>query len=260
MQQRRANWDLLAPGAPFAADIHLLCEASVPPRGVNAIGQWRTVGLADALPLDRPVRREWSTGVAATTQPVYVTDARTAREYKDRPSLPFKPSRPGSWTAARVTIGRTPITVIALYGLLDERSDASVHRSLSEMSPIFEHARYSKNLILGGDLNIFANPHPDDPARARHFAVLARIEAYGLTDLLSLSPRPASVARDDPCHCGERRCRHWRTYRRSPRAPGRAYQEDFLFASAALVRRLVGCRTLPFQPTSDHAPVWARFS
>ncbi len=34
------------------------------------------------------------------------------------------------------------ITAISLYGLLDEFSDASVHRSLSEVSPVFDDDRY----------------------------------------------------------------------------------------------------------------------
>ena len=50
--------------------------------------------------------------------------------------------------------GRKDVTVVSLYGLLDEKSDASVHRSLSELTPIFEDARYNKLLLLGGDLAV----------------------------------------------------------------------------------------------------------
>src|SRR5437867_12219466 len=107
MQQIGDKWKLLRPDNQLEVDIHLLCEAPKPPQGIRAIGQWRTVGLADALPLDKPVRREWSTAVVARTLPVYLTDARTAREYREPLLLPFKPSRPGTWTAARGNIGRT---------------------------------------------------------------------------------------------------------------------------------------------------------
>ena len=158
MHQLNQNWKLLGPGEALAADIHLLCEAPKPPRGVKAIGQWGTTGLADDLPLDKPVTREWSTAVAARTAPVYVTDARIAREYKAPLLLPFKPSRPGTWTAARVKVGRITVTAISLYGLLDERSDASVHRSLSELSPIFDHRIYGRYVLIGGDFNIFREP------------------------------------------------------------------------------------------------------
>jgi len=261
MQHNETNWALLRPGNELAADIHLLCEARSPPRDISAIGQWRTVGLADALPLDRPVTREWSTVVAATSGPTFITDARRAREYKDRPLLPFKPSRPGTWTAARVKVGRLTVTAIALYGLLDEMSDASVHRSLSEISPIFDHRVYGRHLLLGGDFNIFANPRPHDRARERHLSVLTRLEAYGLVNCLDGFKRPLKDAREDPCPCGVAGCRrHWRTFRKSLSAPGPAYQEDFLFASRAMAAIPRECSVLKFQPSSDHAPVRTVFA
>lgn len=262
MQHVRSNWKLLAAGSDLDADIQLLCEARKPPRGVKAVGQWKTVGLADALPLDKPVTRDWSTAIAARAGPVYLTDARTAREYKKEPLLlPFKPSRPGTWTAARVKVGRTIITTVAIYGLLDEKSDASMHRSLSELSPIFDHRTYGKHVLLGGDFNIFANPRPDDPYLKRHLAVLSRLEAYGLSNCLDAYKRPRRDAVEDPCPCGAATCRqHWRTFRRSLGAPGLAYQEDYLFASRAMAARLHSCEVLPFRPTSDHAPILARFS
>jgi hypothetical protein len=49
--------------------------------------------------------------------------------------------------------GTGDVTAISLYGLLDELSDASVHRSLSEVSPIFDDDRYNRLVLLGGDLN-----------------------------------------------------------------------------------------------------------
>ena len=261
MQHNEANWALLRRGNELAADIHLLCEAPKPPRDVLAAGQWRTVGLADALPLDRPVTRDWSTAVTANSDPIVITDARRAREYKDRPLLPFKPSRPGTWAAAQVKIGRLTVTAIALYGLLDEMSDASVHRSLSEISPIFDHQVYGKYVLLGGDFNIFANPRPDDLARDRHLAVLARLEAYGLENCLDGFKRSLKDAREDPCPCGVTECRqHWRTFRKSALAPGPAYQEDYLFASKAMAAIPRTCSVLDFQASSDHAPVRATFA
>src|SRR4051794_33349306 len=63
MRHNPANWNLLRAGNELDADLQLLCEATEAPQGFGAIGQWRTVGLADALPLDRPVVRKWSTAV-----------------------------------------------------------------------------------------------------------------------------------------------------------------------------------------------------
>ena len=261
MQHNEGNWGLLRRGGELAADLHLLCEAPKPPRDIVAIGQWRTVGLAGDLPLDRPVIREWSTAVAADSGPTFITDARRAREYRDRPPLPFKPSRPGTWTAARVKLGRPTVTAVALYGLLMRCRTHPCTSPSSELAPIFDHRVYSKYVLLGGDFNIFANPRPVDRARERHRSVLMRLEAYGLTNCLDGFLRPTRDAREDPCPCGAKHCRqHWRTFRKKlHRTRGRAYQEDYLFISRAMADFPRECSVLAFQRTSDHAPVRAMF-
>ena len=77
------------------------------------------------------------------------------------------------------------MTAISLYGLLDERSDASVHRSLSELAPVFERRRYSRLLLLGGDLNTLAIARAGSARLARDLGVLDRItRGFGLVDLL----------------------------------------------------------------------------
>lgn len=256
MRHKAKNWELLSDGAELAADVHLVCEAPRPPKGIAAIGQWGTVGLEAALPLDKPVTREWSTGVASRRDLAWITDARIDRQYGE--PLPFKPSRPGTWTAGSIKVGKVRVTTVALYGLMDELSDASVHRSLSEMAPLFDHSVYGKHLMLGGDLNILANPRPNDPMAARHLAVLERIRSYGLRSCLG-DPRLPRARRTEPCPCERRGCRHRRTFRKSAEAAGRAYEEDFLFVSKRLADRLESCEVLPFRESSDHAPLRARF-
>lgn len=260
MHQKRGNWSCLKSGADLEAAIHLLCEAPRPPRHMEAVGQWRTIGLDDALPLDKPVKREWSTAVASSLHRVtYITDARTDRVYEVPQPLPFKPSRPGTWTAAQVEVGGRLITAIAVYGLMDEWSDASVHRSLSELSPIFDHEDYNKFVVLGGDLNIYANPGPQTPYRRRMIAVVDRINAYGLTDCLT-GLRPERLDGLVDCLCGDAECKtHWRTFRRSSEAPGKAIQEDYLFASEAMISHPYECEALGFDHDSDHAPIQATF-
>jgi hypothetical protein len=145
------------------------------------------------------------------------------------------------------------VTVVALYGLLDESSDASVHRSLSELSPLFDHPRYGKYLFLGGDLNIVTNPHPDDPIAERHRAVLSRLEAYRLVNCLDHAERSQDEPAFIDCPCGERPCmRHRRTFLREGAA---AYQEDYLFVSRNVFEKLDRSVVLPFRPSSDHAPI-----
>ncbi len=197
MQQKSSNWDLLRPREPGAPDrewsdmenanVCLLCEAPPAPGDIRSMGQGTTTGLEAPLGPEFPVRRPWSTAVVSPPRRsgdphamAEITDARVDRYYGKQ--LPFAPSRPGTWVAASVDVDGVQVTAVCLYGLLDERSDASVHRSLSELSPIFDHPAYGKRLLLGGDLNILANPRPNAPVRERHLLVLARIRAYGLID------------------------------------------------------------------------------
>lgn len=78
-------------------------------------------------------------------------------EGRPRPEIDFAQanSRPGSWIAATVPSGKGPVSCISLYGFLDELSDASMHRSLSEVSPIFSDPDYCELVLLGGDINTF---------------------------------------------------------------------------------------------------------
>ena len=143
---------------------------------------------------------------------------------------------------------------------MDEKSDASVHRSLSELSPIFDHELYGKRLLLGGDLNILAG-RPSGPRLDRHQVVLARIEAYGLVDCLKRTRLPGPLA-GCQCELGEG-CTHTWT-KRDPQRPAVPYQDDYLFASRwlASTTRLKSCRALRFEDDapSDHTPIVAEFA
>jgi hypothetical protein len=261
MQNKLDNWNVLKAWLELNdADIALLCEAPPAPSDVVALGRGSTIGLESALPPDKPVDRPWSTAVAAAHPLDPITDARQDRYYGER--LPFEPSRPGTWTAASVNVDGFKVTAISLYGLLDERSDASVHRSLSELSPIFDHKEYGKHLLLGGDLNILAG-RPLGPHLDVHQVVLARIKAYGLVDclekaLLARTP-PRGGLPNCPCGLGDA-CTHTWT-KLDPKRPTIPYQDDYLFASRALADRLTSCDALPFTENSpsDHAPIVATF-
>jgi hypothetical protein len=256
MAHKVGNWtELHGSEELVGTDVALLSEAESPPDGVNAVGRWSTSGLDAALPPDKPMKRDWSTGIMSPHKIDEIHDARVDRNYGEH--LPFGPSREGSWIAATVTIDGTPITAVSLYGLLDEKSDASVHRSLSEMAPLFDHETYAERLILGGDLNILAG-RPVGEQLDRHQVVLARIKAYGLIDCLERKREPGALA-GCPCELGEGCTHTWTKY--DARNPGVAYQDDYLFASRRLADQLRECRAVPVGPhlPSDHAPIVARF-
>jgi hypothetical protein len=134
--------------------------------------------------------------------------------------------------------------------------EASVHRSLSKISPLFSDP-YSELLLLGGALNT-STQWP----KGRHLdgdtAVLGRIEACGLVDCLGLK-RPPRRLPDCPCVLEE--CTHTWTRLDSSRP---ALQVDKLFVSPALAEpeRLRSCEALPspeWQEFSNHAPIDATF-
>lgn len=170
----------------------------------------------------------------------------------------FENSRPGSWTAGVVSVpGVGNVTCVSIYGLMDELSEASVHRSLSEISPLFSDSRYKEPLLLGGDLNT-STQWPKGPHLDGDKAVLERIMAYGLVDFLEKMRGPDRLA---DCRCTLEECTHTWT-RLDPNHP--ALQVDYLFASPNLSgNTLESCQTLSspaeWQEYSNHAPIIATF-
>lgn len=231
----------------LGADVALLNEARVPKEVAGSLrGGVRTVGLD-------PKKRDWATAIAS---PHEITDlpgdVRTRGEHR----APFARSREGSWEAALVAVpGVGRVTAISLYGLMDERSDASVHRSLSDLTPVFEDGRLNKLLVLGGDLNTWTG-WPEGGVRvARDASVLRRIEAFGLVDVLAKDRGPLEGC---VCTLGDE-CRHVRT-RLDRRYPDTPYQMDYLYASPKLAERLESCDIVELENSpSDHFPIRAEF-
>jgi hypothetical protein len=236
----------------LGGDIALLNEAAP---SVDAQGVWReeTAGRDGK-------RRPWSAAVLSPHHPITeITDARPTWRASTR-EVPFQCSRPGTWIATRVSPSPdTEVTAVALYGLLDEFSDASVHRSLSEISPLLDDRRYRKRVLIGGDLNTGTQWLPSDPFLKRDANVLERFEALGLVDCLAAMRPPGRLP---GCTCGfGDACTHTRT-RYAARWPDVPYQTDYLWASRDLADRLTSCEALATDEwfaLSDHAPIVAEF-
>jgi hypothetical protein len=245
---KRRAFDALA---TLGADIALLNEAA-PPSYANGIWRESTIGRDSK-------RRPWSAAVLSPHAIVEIADARPQWRASQR-EVPFACSRPGAWIAASVGISSEhQVTAVALYGLLDELSDSSVHRSLSEISPLVDDRRYCRHLLVGGDLNTGTQWPQGDPFQARDSNVLARFEALGLVDCLA-AKRPAGRLPGCMCTFGDD-CIHTRT-RFAARWPDVPYQTDYLWASPALAARLTSCQALATSEwfsISDHAPIVADF-
>jgi hypothetical protein len=247
-----ANNELAFPAlATLEPDVALLNEAS-PPAALDGIWREATEGRDSK-------RRPWSAAVLSPHRVEEITDARPSWRNTLR-DVPFACSRPGSWIAARVALAPgAELTAVALYGLMDEFSDASVHRSLSEISPVFDDPRYQRNVLLGGDLNTGTAWPSNDPFLDRDRNLLQRFEAFRLVDCLA-AKRPPGRLEGCPCTLGDD-CTHTRT-RRDSRRPDVPYQTDYLWASADLAERLVSCEALSqdeWFAISDHAPIVADF-
>lgn len=256
------NWDRLsALMAERMVDVALLNEASVPiPESLNAQYEAEGTKGRDTRGDGRPVPRRWSTAVLSNDIQLSPVNARATGSRGRRPRIPFEPSRPGSWTAALADTELGPVTCVALYGLLEELSDASVHRSLSDISPIFSDPGYKELVLVGGDLNT-TTAWRDYRSRSRDQSVLDRLEAHGLVDCLRLKRKPGRL-RNCTCVFGQD-CPHTWT-RLDPSQKGRKtpYQMDYLFASVELAKRLTSCEALSptrWREYSDHAPIIATF-
>lgn len=256
---KKPSWELVE---GFNADVALLSEARFSPNE-QRVGHGKTIGRDCKHESEDDCQgRPWSTAIVSRYKPREITQATATRQGR-RLDIPFAPSRPGTWIAATVSLPDVgDVSIVSLYGLTDEKSDASVHRSLSDLEPIFEDPEYNEPLLIGGDLNIFANPRPGDPVRDRHLFVLERIKAYGLIDLFERDYEQREETREAPenCPCGDSDCAHVWTFRSRKESLSKIpYQDDHVFASPKLAGQLKSCETSGFNETSDHVPILATF-
>jgi hypothetical protein len=263
------NWMTFGPEGEHQCDIALLNEAKRPPGGLglNIMTTSKTIGRDD-LTYGGKKERDWSTAIASPYPLRRPRDVwalpRSEDPGKDRRSK-LMASRRGSWSAAVVSFPNgEKVTAISLYGLLDEMSDASVHRSLSDLTPLLDDSRYNELLVLGGDLNPLWSLEVGTMAFARVQGVFDRItEGFGLKDLIqaTLSEQQPPRGRLENCTCSlGNECNHVWTFRRRKKSSD-ACQDDYLFASPALRDRLDKCDVPDFteDSPSDHVPVVATF-
>lgn len=252
----RPGWSKLKELTEGRAHIALLNEAADVPSSLHAVFESQGTKGRDRK------RRPWSTAIVSNIPMTPISDAKP-RNYlgQSRTHYWFENSRPGSWTAVSVQLSESvEITCISLYGLLDDLSDASVHRSLSDLDPIFSDPRYANRVILGGDLNLTTQWHGEP--RARAMGVFDRIRSFGLEDCL-LAKRDAG--RIDGCTCSPDPCTHTRTkWEPGSTDGGYPHQMDYLFATPNLIENggLVRCEVPPaevWNSVSDHAPLEATF-
>jgi hypothetical protein len=241
-----------------SVDVALLNEAPVRDLAKRAAiySDKGTVGWDLRRDNGKPKQRPWSAAVVTTHGTPANVNARAKGSSGRRPNVAFGPSKPGTWAAGMVRAkGIGSITCVSLYGFMDELSDASVHRSLSDISPIFTDPKYREYVLIGGDLNASTQWERDE-FRRRDANLLARLEAFGLVDCLAkMRTKPLEGC---TCNLG-RKCTHsWTRFD----AKHAKLQVDYLFASEALAARLTTCEALhppDWAKYSDHSPIIATF-
>lgn len=215
--ERSAAWTWLRESA--GADIALVQEAVVPDDVGNAV--YEPIGGS----------RPWGSAVVGFT--VEVSEITTVSGAASKEPEVLKHSRRGTVAAATAAIGSTNLTLISMYGLIENGyADPNVHRQLSDLAPLLDDPQLGHRLVMGGDLNI-TTQWTDSNARYRRWeqTTFARISAFGLHDCLDHHRSEGPL---DGCECLDGPdCRHVRTQYHERSA--RPWQNDYAFVTDAVL-------------------------
>jgi endonuclease/exonuclease/phosphatase family metal-dependent hydrolase len=238
------------------ADVALLQEASPP----NDVGQvvFREGGMLD----DRrasPTSRGWGSAVVSfgpTLRPIH--DAKSPF-HGDR--VPLLRTFPGAVAIAEVDLDE-PLVVVSAYGVIDRGyAEGTVHRILSDLTPLVDERR-GKRIVIAGDLNIttqwsakhksFLRGRHEECLRRDH-NLFERFTALGFHNIVNRSePNPLEGC---DCSLGEH-CRHVRTQRHERSVF--PWQNDYIFVTADLLPLCKKLEVLDEDPAwslSGHCPI-----
>lgn len=238
--------------AELGADVALVQEAPPPPPDLErpATGTIPAgVEPEDWRSLPGP-RRWWSTAIASWDLPV--------APIEDEARHPLAVTHKGAYAAGFVPWRGGRLIVVSVYALWDYDwihkdggkpvySETSLHRTLSDLTPILDVHRNGLSVVIGGDLN--ASTQFGEPARSAYRVVHDRLSSLGLQNI---SVRPADDVLDG-CPCVDDPCRHIRSLEGT-----RPFQDDYIYASAdvaATARLMPVERTEGMEFVSDHFPV-----
>ena len=178
------------------------------------------------------------TSLVATGLPAKAV--RTARARQSSRPARLHRTHPGCLAVAEVKLpGGRPLVAISVYGKIDDGyAQTTMHGLLNDLVPLFDESgsRRDRWLVMGGDLNVSTQlPAPYGPWSQ---SVFDRIEAFGLVNLTEKAVRVHPERRMSDCPCGDSDCAHVQT---ATHRTGSRYQNDYLFASAALADRFEDC-------------------
>jgi hypothetical protein len=246
---RRAAWTVLA---TLGADLALVQEASAPPLSLDR-PPLSTIPAADDSEAWRSppfVRRAWCSAIASWREGLEPVPPSRGRES-------LEVSHPGAYRLASLPWRTGRLFVVSVYALWDYSwlrpgdrllySETSLHRTLSDLTPVLDVARSKVSIVLAGDLNASTQFPP--PARDAYRLVHDRIATLGLQNV-SVRPDDEDLA---DCPCVDIPCRHIRTL-----DTAKPIQDDYVYASPDVAGglRLINIdRTAEMTAVSDHYPL-----
>ena len=163
----------------------------------------------------------------------------------------------GQFNIVGLQSGKKNTYLVSLYGIIEnDYADSSLHRAISDLTPLIEQGG---EVLNGADLNAFRGYSLSGTpiAVARHKCLFDRLEVLGLTCVGPFS----TTGPLEKCPCNSpATCDHVHTHRHMNKETSRAFQNDYVFATAGLRSRLISCRALTDESPelwefSDHAPI-----
>ncbi len=270
MNRTAASWSYLAElQGRYGVDVFLLQEAGRPSSSPSGF-------VVEPDPQERErwkilPHRSYCSAIASpdggpSVQPRRPTPLRDAKADWGE----FVASHPGQFAVANVEApDGDVITVVSLYGIWDKIpetgelfADATLHRAISDLAVVFQR-RGADNIVVAGDLNVWHAYEATGEAWAQRFAtVFDRLAAYGLQLLGPFRPEGEPPLQGCPCKTAD--CRHVNTFRYQRKADATPYQNDYIFATTSLAKRLApggcfACDEEDVREHSDHRPVIAQF-
>lgn len=252
-QRRRDHinaWNYLESLRP---DFALLQEA-VPPSDWPADRLVYRDGGIDA-------KRRWGSAVISFQNPVSPIVAITLN-VGSRPHN-LLGTHPGTVAIAETVIRGHSYALCSVYGLIDNGyATTTMHRILSDLTPLFDAAEYRGRCVLGGDLNVCTQWHGANArANAVHRTVFDRLAAFGL-ESGTAAFIPPDRGRLAGCKCTDSPCFHVRTQRHKDDPRSYPWDNDYVFMSAKLIPHLTACAPDTGDSAwkwSSHCPVIADF-
>ncbi len=184
-------------------------------------------------------RQGWGTGVFSKHKLTEITNVTRGTTI-----IPLIKSHPESLVCAKLDLDGKNIIAISLYGKIDHDGYAitTLHRSLSDLTPILSQRRNTEWLMIGGDFNadVLIDEQQNDNS---HRIFFDRLKDFKLHDCCKKF-NPNRVAT----------IRHARS--------NKPFENDRLFAGKQLYDRLVSCEVIDdpnLYELSDHNPIIAEF-